>query len=78
MASAHDDNPDWRAADGSPEEEPQPLGSSLESEGPPVMPHVKRIEMMEIHEEDDEEEATQIAPGDFEHKLQAVRDSLAT
>ena len=74
MDSALDENPNWGAADGSPDDEPQQPRSSHESDVPRAMPHVKRIEMLSIHEEEDDEEETQITPCDFEQELQIVRD----
>ena len=59
MASAHDETPDWGGAEGSPTDEPQSSGISQEQAMHINKPHVRRIEMMRVHAEEDDDDESQ-------------------
>ena len=79
MAVASDDFPDWDAAEDSLHDEQNQSESSHEQGVPPGNLHVKRVEMLDIHEEEESDESEQEADapmGDYERQLNQVRDSF--
>ena len=79
MASAHDETPDWGEAEGSPTDQPQSSSISQEQAMHLNKPHVRRIEMMRIHDEGEDEEdddESHHSPCEFAQQLQNVRESF--
>ena len=70
--------PDWGAAEDSLHDAQHQSESSHEQGVPPGNLHVKRVEMLDIHEEEESDESEQEADapmGDYERQLNKVRDS---
>ena len=79
MALASDDVPDWGAAEDSLHDAQHQSESSHEQSVPPGNLHVKRVEMLDIHEEEESDENEQEADApmeDYERQLNKVRDSF--
>ena len=79
MALASDDAPDWGAAEDSLHDAQHRSDSSHEHSEPPGNLHVKRVEMLDIHEEaesDENEHEADALMGDYERQLYKVRDSF--
>ena len=62
MASVHDEMPDWGDAEGSPNGEAEPSSSMQQREEPSGARHIRRIEMMCPHDEEDAEKEVQQRP----------------
>ena len=79
MALASDDLPDWGAAEDLHYDAQHQSESSREQGVPPGNLHVKRVEMLDNHEEEESYESEQEADapmGDYERQLNQVQDSF--